>query len=72
MSHTRLVAVDWGTSSLRGALLEPDGRDKDRFAAIRRAENTGRPLAAEDFVRDLERNSSADGRQIKPDDDSGE
>ncbi|MEJ8811211.1 2-dehydro-3-deoxygalactonokinase [Variovorax ureilyticus] len=26
MSHTRLVAVDWGTSSLRGALLEPDGR----------------------------------------------
>lgn len=25
MSHTRLVAVDWGTSSLRGALLEPDG-----------------------------------------------
>ena len=37
------------------ALLEPDGRDKDRFAAIRRPENTGRPLAAEDFVRDLER-----------------
>lgn len=26
MSHTRLVAVDWGTSSLRGALLDPDGR----------------------------------------------
>jgi 2-dehydro-3-deoxygalactonokinase len=26
MSHARLVAVDWGTSSLRGALLEPDGR----------------------------------------------
>lgn len=25
MSHTRLVAVDWGTSSLRGALLDPDG-----------------------------------------------
>ena len=25
MSHTRLVAVDWGPSSLRGALLDPDG-----------------------------------------------
>lgn len=29
MSHTRLVAVDWGTSSLRGALLDPDGRVVD-------------------------------------------
>ncbi|MDM0104205.1 2-dehydro-3-deoxygalactonokinase [Variovorax sp. J22R24] len=26
MSHARLVAVDWGTSSLRGALLDADGR----------------------------------------------
>jgi 2-dehydro-3-deoxygalactonokinase len=26
MNHTRLVAVDWGTSSLRGALLDADGR----------------------------------------------
>ena len=22
----RLLAVDWGTSSLRGALIDPDGR----------------------------------------------
>ncbi|MGJ7507150.1 2-dehydro-3-deoxygalactonokinase [Variovorax sp. GT1P44] len=29
MSHARLVAVDWGTSSLRGALLDPDGRVVD-------------------------------------------
>jgi 2-dehydro-3-deoxygalactonokinase len=29
MHHTRLVAVDWGTSSLRGALLDPDGRVLD-------------------------------------------
>lgn len=26
MTHGRLVAIDWGTSSLRGALLETDGR----------------------------------------------
>jgi 2-dehydro-3-deoxygalactonokinase len=26
MTHARLVAVDWGTSSLRGALLDADGR----------------------------------------------
>jgi len=26
MAHTHLVAVDWGTSSLRGALLDADGR----------------------------------------------
>jgi putative transposase len=36
-------------------LLAPDPREADRFAAIRRSENTGRPLAAEDFVKDLER-----------------
>ena len=29
MTHGRLVAVDWGTSSLRGALLDPDGRVLD-------------------------------------------
>jgi putative transposase len=37
------------------ALLEQDARDPYSFAAVRRSESTGRPLAAEDFVRDLER-----------------
>ena len=36
-------------------LLQPDSRDAARFAMLRRSETTGRPLAAEDFVRDLER-----------------
>jgi putative transposase len=35
-------------------LLLPDDRDADRFSELRGSENTGRPLAAEDFVRDLE------------------
>ena len=33
------------------ALLQPDARDEARFATLRRSETTGRPLAAEDFVR---------------------
>jgi putative transposase len=37
------------------ALLQPDARDEASFATLRRSETTGRPLAAEDFVRDLER-----------------
>jgi putative transposase len=36
-------------------LLAPDARDEARFSALRRSEASGRPLAAEDFVRDLER-----------------
>jgi putative transposase len=36
-------------------LLQPDARDEARFAMLRRSETTGRPLAAEDFVRDLKR-----------------
>ncbi|MGO4393235.1 2-dehydro-3-deoxygalactonokinase [Variovorax sp. M-6] len=32
MAHHRLVAVDWGTSSLRGALLDADGRVLDEQA----------------------------------------
>ncbi|MGD0192185.1 MAG: transposase [Rhizomicrobium sp.] len=36
-------------------LVAPDPRDTDCFAALRRSETTGRPLAAEDFVKDLER-----------------
>jgi len=37
------------------ALLAPDARDETRFAQLRLSETTGRPLAAEDFVKDLER-----------------
>jgi putative transposase len=36
-------------------LLQSDARDEARFATLRRSETTGRPLAAEDFVRDLGR-----------------
>jgi putative transposase len=36
-------------------LLQSDARDEAHFATLRRSETTGRPLAAEDFVRDLER-----------------
>jgi putative transposase len=35
--------------------LQPDARDTALFATLRRSETTGRPLAAEDFVRDLEK-----------------
>jgi putative transposase len=37
------------------ALLATDTRDEAPFTALRRSETTGRPLAAEDFVKDLER-----------------
>jgi putative transposase len=53
-------------------LLAPDQRDADRFSALRNRENTGWPLAAEDFVRDLERRLGrpiarrAPGRKPKP------
>ncbi len=53
-------------------LLAPDERDADRFSELRKSENTGRPLAAEDFVRDLERRLGrpiarrAPGRRPKP------
>ena len=36
-------------------LLAPHPRDAELFQAIRRSENSGRPLAAEDLVKDLER-----------------
>jgi len=36
-------------------LLEPDAADEERFAAVRRAELSGRPLATPQFVADLER-----------------
>jgi putative transposase len=36
-------------------LLEPDGADEERFAAVRRAELSGRPLATAEFVAGLER-----------------
>ncbi len=36
-------------------LLEPDAGDEGRFAALRRAELTGRPLATAAFVAVLER-----------------
>jgi putative transposase len=35
-------------------LLQPDERDRERFSELRMREKTGRPLAPEDFVRDLE------------------
>jgi putative transposase len=53
-------------------LLAPDERDADRFSALRKLEKTGRPLAAEDFVRDLENRLGrpvarrAQGRKPKP------
>jgi putative transposase len=53
-------------------LLEPDARDETRFAQLRLSETTGRPLAAEDFVEDLERRLGrpiarrAAGRKPKP------
>jgi putative transposase len=53
-------------------LLQPDARDEARFAMLRRSETTGRPLAAEDFVKDLERRLGrpvarrAPGRKPKP------
>ncbi|HEY1613386.1 MAG TPA: hypothetical protein VGF97_06825 [Rhizomicrobium sp.] len=36
-------------------LLAPDAADEERFATVRRAELTGRPLATARFVADLER-----------------
>src|SRR5580704_11961216 len=36
-------------------LLEPDAADDERFAAVRRSEASGRPLATAEFVADLER-----------------
>jgi putative transposase len=35
--------------------LAPDAADEDRFAAVRRSETTGRPLATPEFVAGLER-----------------
>jgi putative transposase len=54
------------------ALLAPDAGDEGRFTALRRAQTTGRPLAPEDFVKDLERKLGrpiarrAAGRKAKP------
>ena len=42
MAHHRLVAVDWGTSSLRGALLDADGRVLDEQAHPRGILNRAR------------------------------
>lgn len=36
-------------------LLQPDAADEHRFAAVRRSESTGRPLATPEFVAGLER-----------------
>ena len=53
-------------------LLAADARDEARFSALRRSETTGRPLTAEDFVKDLERKLGrlvarrATGRKPKP------
>ena len=37
------------------ALIRPDARDEQQFAALRERERTGRPLATAEFVADLER-----------------
>ncbi|HEX4159928.1 MAG TPA: hypothetical protein VHY79_15795 [Rhizomicrobium sp.] len=37
------------------ALIRPDPRDAERFARLRALERTGRPLAAANFVADLEK-----------------